>query len=131
MNATCYILDPAKVGPSGWDPESGTATAPDETPALVLGSLAFPIPCRIVDRERDEATEQAGQESTRKGYLVQIHDPELALPAVLERHELVVVSALNDVALAGERFRVTGSVLGSERFVRDVFVEDNQQEAVA
>lgn len=131
MNATCYVIDPSLLGSPSWDPVTGEIGSVDVTPALVLGSPAVPLPCRIVSRENDDDTEQAGQSSTRRRYLVQIADPNLDLPIVVERHEVVVAASLNDPSLVGQHLRVTGSALGSERFVRDIFVEDNQQPEVS
>lgn len=129
MNARCVITDPARTTPGEWDDETGTYGPP--TPHLVLP--AHPDggdgwPCRVQADRRVEPTEQAGQLSTMRSYLVQLDDPDLATVPDIERGYLVhVTQAENDPRLEGEQLRVADVQHGSERFTRDLIVEHNQQ----
>ena len=128
MNAACVITDPARSIPGGWDDDTGeygpstpfvVVAAPDGKPGW---------PCRVQRLLGDQDSEQAGQDSTTRRYLAQLHDPHLeSLPDVEVGHVLTVTAAANDPHLVGLALRVVDVQHGSERFTRDLTLEHNQQ----
>lgn len=130
MNAACVITDPARTVPGQWDDETGeygpstpfvVVAAPDGQPGW---------PCRVQALNNDQDTEQVGQASTVRTYLVQLDDPELStVPDIEHGHIVTITAATNDPHLVGLQLPVVDVQHGSERFTRDVVVEHNQQRA--
>ncbi|WP_191564921.1 DUF6093 family protein [Janibacter melonis] len=129
MNARCTITDPDRSTPGEWDNEAG-GYGPS-TPFVVLpehpdGKDGWP--CRVQAIQSDQDTEQAGQDSTLRRYLVQLDDPALTtLPDIEEGHRIEITSAVNDAHLVGEHLTIVDVQHGSERFTRDVVAEHSQQ----
>lgn len=128
MNATCVITDPARSTPGGWNDETGTYDPP--TPHYVVPAPAGEPgwPCRVQALQSDRDSEQAGQDSTTRAYLVQLDDPDLTgLPDLEVGHVIEVTAAVNDPHLVDVDLTVVDVQHGSERFTRDVVAEHNQQ----
>lgn len=129
MNARCTITDPTRTTPGQWDDDTGEYGP--GTPFVVLpehpdGKDGWP--CRVQAIQSDQDTEQAGQDSTLRRYLVQLDDPALAtLPDIEEGHVITFVEAVNDRHLVGEHLAIVDVQHGSERFTRDVVAEHSQQ----
>lgn len=130
MNARCTITDPARATPGGpLDPNTGEY--PPTVPFDVLdehpdGEPGWP--CRVQAIQSDQDTEQAGQDSTTRRYLVQLDDPDLAtLPDIEQGYVVTVLAATNDAHLVGEHLTIVDVQHGSERFTRDVVAVHNQQ----
>lgn len=125
MNAACVITDPTRTVPGEWDEATGEYGP--GTPFVVLdGDPGWP--CRVQAVQSDQDSEQAGQGSTTRRYLIQLHDPDLeGLPDVEEGHVVAVTSAVNDPHLVGLHLQVVDVQHGSERFTRDVVCTHNQQ----
>lgn len=122
MNATCVVTDPDQSTPGGWNDDTGTYDPP--TPFIVVAETR----CRIQAIQSDQDTEQAGQDSTTREYLVQLDDPDLStLPDIEVGHVIEITTAINDAHLVGERLTVTDVQHGSERFTRDLVASHNQQ----
>lgn len=119
-SGSCFVWDPARSGPGVLDPATG-----ERGPRVLFetaGGASCPLACRVVAYQSDRATEQAGQESTSRTYLVQIPDPTLTgVTGVREGHMLRVVCCPDDPTLVGEDLRVSSVQAGTERFVRDVW----------
>lgn len=122
MNATCDITDPARATPGAWDDTTGTYGP--GTPFVVAAG----VHCRVQALTSDQDSEQAGQDSTTRRYLVQLDDPGLStLPDIEVGYVLTVTAATNDPHLVGLRLTVHDVQHGSERFTRDVIATHNQQ----
>ena len=131
MGAACVITDPARLTPGAWDNTAGAYGPP--TPFVVLPTDVADEDgwlCRVQRLLGEQDSEQAGQESTVRQYLVQLDDPNLStLPPIEVGYVLELVSAPNDPQLVGVRMSVIDVQHGSERFTRDLIVEHNQQPA--
>ncbi|WP_068325032.1 DUF6093 family protein [Janibacter terrae] len=130
MNAACVITDPAHATPGAWDDTTGTY-APS-APFVLLPPPDGPEedgwPCRVQAIQSDQDAEQAGQASTTRRYLVQLHDPDLTtLPDLEQGHVVTIVTAINDPHLTGLDLVVEDVQHGSERFTRDLVCTHNQQ----
>lgn len=125
MNAACVITDPTRTVPGAWDEASGEYGP--GTPHVVLdGDPGWP--CRVQRLLGDQDSEQAGQDSTTRRYLVQLDDPNLAtLPDVEVGHVITITAAVNDSHLVGLHLQVVDVQHGSERFTRDLVAVHNQQ----
>lgn len=122
MNATCVITDPARATPGAWDDATGTYGP--STPFVVVDTTA----CRVQALTSDQDTEQAGQDSTIRDYLVQLDDPGLvSLPDLEVGYVVTITAATNDPHLVGLALTIRDVQHGSERFTRDVVVTHNQQ----
>lgn len=130
MNARCTVTDPARATPGQWDETTGEYGASE--PHHVLpphpdGHQGWP--CRVQAIQADEDTEQAGQASTARRYLIQLDDPGLAtLPDIEHGHIVTITTATNDPHLTDVDLHVVDVQHGSERFTRDVVTVHNQQE---
>lgn len=129
MNAACVITDPARSTPGGpIDPVTGTYPPPTPFYVVPAPEGADGWPCRVQAVQGEQGTQQAGQVSTDRRYLVQLHDPDLAtLPDVEVGHVVTVTAATNDPHLVGLHLTVEDVQHGSERFTRDVVCTHNQQ----
>lgn len=128
MNAACVITDPARATPGEWDDDTGEYGP--GTPHVVLpapdGEPGWP--CRVQALTSDQDSEQAGQDSTTRDYLVQLDDPDLSgLPDLEVGYVIEVTAATNDPHLVGLQLTVRDVQHGSERFTRDVIAAHNQQ----
>lgn len=121
MNATCELRGPSTD--STYDPDSMSSTA---TPGPLLWTGA----ARVQALTGDAATnDQAGQQVTVRGYLVQLDesDPANQVPQVdPDRTTVEVTACVNDARLAGRSLTVTDVQYGSERFTRDLICQDNE-----
>lgn len=125
MNAACVITDPARATPGAWDEATGEY-GPGAPFVVLDGDPGWP--CRVQRLLGDQDSEQAGQGSTTRRYLIQLHDPDLeGLPDVEEGHVVAVTAAVNDPHLVGLRMTVVDVQHGSERFTRDLVAVHNQQ----
>lgn len=128
MNAACFITDPARSTPGGWNDDTGTYDPPTPHYVVPAPEGADGWPCRVQALQSDQDTEQAGQTSTVRPYLVQLDDPDLATLPDLEVGYLVqIVACRNDPHLVGLALTVRDVQHGSERFTRDLIVDHNQQ----
>lgn len=128
MNAACFITDPARSTPGGWNDDTGTYDPPTPHYVVPAPEGADGWPCRVQALQSEQDTEQAGQASTVRPYLVQLHDPDLTTLADVEvGHVIEITAAVNDAHLIGERLTVTDVQHGSERFTRDLVASHNQQ----
>lgn len=129
MNALCVVTDPARVTPGGpLDPETGTY--PPSTPYYVVPAPTGKDgwPCRVQALTSDQDSEQAGQDSTTRSYLIQLDDPDLStLPDLEVGYVVEVTAATNDQHLVGLDLTIRDVQHGSERFTRDVVATHNQQ----
>ena len=128
MNAACTVTDPDKTTPGEWDEDTGTYGPP--TPFYVVpapeGTDGWP--CRVQAVTSDQGSEQAGQDSTTRDYLVQLDDPDLStLPDLEQGYVIEVTAAINDPHLVGLDLTIRDVQHGSERFTRDVIAVHNQQ----
>lgn len=122
MNATVTVTDPARTVPGAWDDATGTYGPP--TPHVVADAIL----ARVQAVQSDQASVQAGQESTTRDYLVQLDDPGLStLPDIEVGYRVTVTTAANDPHLVGLDLTVTDVQHGSERFTRDVVATHSQQ----
>lgn len=130
MNASCVITDPARTIPGAWDDDLGQYGP--STPFVVLPTDTSEEDgwlCRVQALNNDQDTEQAGQDSTVRAYLVQLDDPGLAtLPDIEVGYLVQIVACRNDPHLVGLALAVRDVQHGSERFTRDVIVEHSQQQ---
>lgn len=119
MNATCELQAPG--GQSTYDPTTGSST-------VDRGEPEWSGACRV---QSDLGTfsdgDQAGQNVTSRGYLVQLDETNTPTPLTLAPGWLLkVTAAVNDEALVGRILAVKDVQYGSERFTRDVMCDDNQ-----
>lgn len=130
FNARAVVLDPNLSEVGELDPETGTHDG--GTPHYVIGGPEDPVvdwrggvPLRLQQLivGRDQDVDLAGETINLRNYLAQFpfEAPPLAVGLTVRFTEVS-----NDPELVGKDLTVTGTVLGSERFSRDVFLEFNQ-----
>lgn len=122
MNAACVITDPARTTPGGWNDDTGQYDSP--TPFVVVAETR----CRVQAIQSDQGTEQVGQDSTIREYLVQLDDTNLStLPDIEVGHVVDITAVANDPHLVGQLLTIRDVQHGSERFTRDLVAVHNQQ----
>lgn len=110
MTGRIVVRDRATGG--GWTPEDG---ASPPTP----GEIVYDGPFRAQALTgANLPVDAAGQQVTLRDYLLQLPAPALALEPGTR---MDVLECPDDPELVGRTFTVSGSVMGSYRFTRDVF----------
>jgi hypothetical protein len=117
MNATVELRGPSTG--SVFDPDTMSSTA---APGPLLWTGAARVQALTGDAR---AADQAAQQITSRGYLVQLDEREQAVPALQpDRDILTVLATTNDALLVGRPMVIRDVQFGSERFTRDLVVQD-------
>ena len=121
LTGRIVLREPGEGG--DWDPVLGVTEGED-------GAVLYdgPFQAQSLARNSDSVQDAAGQAVTERDYLLVLRAEAPAAPPGTRCH---VEECPDDAEMVGKVFSVTGPVLGSRRFERDLFVKlDMSNQAV-